>query len=978
MGGPAVAALLFLSALCAYAMLNHLSFALRRPIDRTHLFFAGMCGIVVGFGLSHIAAYQASSVAGYIRALKWNLTFVMLFFILLPWFITSFTGFRWSPWRWISTIVFGILTLVNLLCPYSLQFTEIPHLISLHLPWGETICEAEGHAGILFWFAAVAVLLTMGVSLWTLVAAWRRDRAPVSFHVVMAMALFIAAAGEGVLVRASIIDFIHLGPYACLLTIVIISLALSRDTSQRLALLDFALNNVHEAAFLSDRSGRLRYVNEEACHALGYSREELLELPVTAIDLDCRSDRRRAQWETLRKTGSLTLEGRHRTRDGHILPVEINANYFTYAGHGYNLALARDMTRHYLAEAALKKERQRFYDVLETLPVMICLLTPDYRVAFANRSFRKKFGESDGRRCHDYIFGSETPCQFCESMQVIQTGRPHHWELAAPDGSVFDVHDFPFTDVDGSQMILEMDIDITHQKQAIETLQDRERFIRNILETVDEGFIVLDRDYRILSANRAYCLQVGLPEDRVIGRKCSELSHSTGKQCFESGADCPVRRAFETGTAHAASHSYLNTDREKRHVEIKSYPIPNASGTVDSVIETITDVTDNRRLEAQLQQAQKMEAIGTLAGGVAHDFNNMLSVIIGFTELALEQVAPSLPLYENLQEIRIAAGRSAELTRQLLTFARKQIISPKVLYVNETVSGILKMLQRLIGEQVNIKWRPGKGLWPVRMDPSQIDQILANLCVNSRDAIAGTGVILIETQNASLDEAFCIAHPEASAGQYVLLTVSDNGCGMDAATLAKIFEPFFTTKELGKGTGLGLATVYGIIKQNHGFINVYSEPVTGTTFNIYLPRHVVTPEQAEKPLIPDPLPTGNETVLIVEDASSILNMVTRMLENFGYRVLAASSPTEAIRIAREHPDRIHVLLTDVVMPEMNGRELARTLEEVVPGIKCLFMSGYMGDVITELGMLEKHTHFIQKPFSRQTLAAKLRETVEGA
>jgi CheY-like chemotaxis protein len=360
---------------------------------------------------------------------------------------------------------------------------------------------------------------------------------------------------------------------------------------------------------------------------------------------------------------------------------------------------------------------------------------------------------------------------------------------------------------------------------------------------------------------------------------------------------------------------------------------------------------------------------------VAHDFNNMLSVILGHAELAQKKEPVSPPLREHLEQIQKAAERSADIVRQLLAFARKQTVAPRVLDLNETVASMLKMLRRLIGEDIDLAWLPD-GVWQVKMDPAQIDQILANLCVNARDAVADVGRITIETGDVTFETDFCIGHRGFVPGEYVLLTVSDDGCGMDKETLKKIFEPFFTTKGVGQGTGLGLAMVYGIVKQNAGFIDVYSEPGHGTSFKIYLPRYLGKEEQARTAGPKEPAGRGQETVLMVEDEPLILDLGKEMLEMQGYRVLSAGTPGEAIRLAGEHNGEIHLLMTDVVMPEMNGRELARKLLALYPGLKCLFMSGYTADVIAPHGVLDEGVHFIQKPFSLDNLAAKVRETLD--
>jgi PAS domain S-box-containing protein len=396
------------------------------------------------------------------------------------------------------------------------------------------------------------------------------------------------------------------------------------------------------------------------------------------------------------------------------------------------------------------------------------------------------------------------------------------------------------------------------------------------------------------------------------------------------------------------------------------------------------DITPRKRaeeervkLEGDLRQAQKMETVGRLAGGVAHDFNNILTVILGHAELALERVGPAQAIHQDLLEIRKAAERSANLTGQLLAFARKQTVLPRVLDLNATIAGLLPMLRRLIGEGVELGWRPQEDLWPVKMDPSQVDQILVNLCANARDSIAGVGRISIETGMATLDGSFCATHPGTGPGDYVVLSVADTGRGMDPETLAHIFEPFFTTKGIGQGTGLGLATIYGIIKQNRGFIQVESRPGAGTVFRLHVPRSTGRPEAAPAAGPPGPAATGCETILLVEDDVAILDLTGAMIARMGYEVLTASTPDAALRLGREHPGKIHLLMTDVVMPEQNGWDLAQAIQVLQPQIKRLFMSGYTADVIAASGVLHEGIPFIQKPFTGDELAARIRQVLDS-
>jgi len=395
-------------------------------------------------------------------------------------------------------------------------------------------------------------------------------------------------------------------------------------------------------------------------------------------------------------------------------------------------------------------------------------------------------------------------------------------------------------------------------------------------------------------------------------------------------------------------------------------------GTVRDISEAKRLAAEKQSLEAQLHQAMKLEAVGRLAGGVAHDFNNALSVILGYSELALDEAAPGTPFREYVQAILDAAQRSTGITRQLLAFARRDVIQPRVLDLNETVEAMLTILRRLLGEDIELVWQPGSRLGRVSLDPSQLDQILANLCVNARDAIVDVGRVTIATQNAVVDAG--ITSSEIGPGEYVTLAVSDTGCGMSREVLDKIFEPFFTTKGPGKGTGLGLATVYGAVKQNGGTIRVDSEPGRGTTFQIYLPRHHAPFNEMMPP--PDAPRSRGETVLVVEDEEGLLRFVEIGLRGLGYAVLSARTPHQALQAMQEYAAPIHLLLTDVILPEMNGKELADRLQACRPQLQRLFMSGYTADVIADHGVLEKGIHLLQKPFSTRALALAVRAALD--
>ena len=387
--------------------------------------------------------------------------------------------------------------------------------------------------------------------------------------------------------------------------------------------------------------------------------------------------------------------------------------------------------------------------------------------------------------------------------------------------------------------------------------------------------------------------------------------------------------------------------------------------------------TEHKKLEAQLQQAQKMEAIGTLAGGIAHDFNNLLTTIIGNADLALADLSADIPLYTNIEEIRKAGQRAASLTRQLLAFSRKQVIQPEVLNLNEILAGTEKMLRRLIGEDIDLVTIFASELLRAEVDPGQIEQVIMNLTVNARDAMPNGGKLTIETANVDLDEAYFRDHGvENRPGPFVMISVSDNGIGMDKEMQSHIFEPFFTIKDKGEGTGLGLSTVYGIVKQSGGYIWVYSEPGQGTTFKTYFPEAKGDAVSVKEDKTPRDLHGGSETILVVEDEDSVRNMVQRILQEYGYRVLEAKNGEDALRVSEEHEGPIHLILTDVIMPGMSGRDLAGRLQQIRQETKVVYMSGYTDNTIARHGVLDKNIHFIEKPFTPEGLARKVREALD--
>jgi PAS domain S-box-containing protein len=626
-------------------------------------------------------------------------------------------------------------------------------------------------------------------------------------------------------------------------------------------------------------------------------------------------------------------------------------------------------------------ERIAFHRALiEASPLPLFSLTPDGVVEFWNRAAERLFGWSA-----DDVVGRLLPIvpedkleEFARLRQSVIEGEPFSGlevTRRKRSGEPIDLRLFtaPVRGQTGEPIgIMAAAEDLTREREAAAELRESEERFRHLFEHSPVGISMTSLDGTV-HANRAYYRMLGYDE-APDSLNWADITHPDDVE--ESREIVSALIAGERRTARFVKR-YLHRSASVVWADVSVTLRRDSAGQPMYFMTAVLDITEQRALQAQLLQSQKMESIGRLAGGVAHDFNNMLGVIIGRAEMRLRQLEPEDPSRTTLETILSAASRSADLTRQLLAFARKQTIAPKVLDLNETVEGLLKMLRRLIGEDVHLVWQPGRTPRPVYMDPGQLDQILVNLCVNARDAIPGVGKITIETGYVELDAEYCAIHADARPGDYVLLAVSDDGCGMDAQTRAQVFEPFFTTKQEGEGTGLGLSTVFGIVRQNDGFINVYSEPAQGSTFRIYIPCRAA--DDVEGPEAPgSEMPRGNgEVVLLVEDEPSLLEMTQTVLEELGYAVIPGGDPEAALAAYAARETDVDLLVTDVVMPGMNGKELAQRLKANRPQLQVLFMSGYTANSIVHHGVLEPDVHFIQKPFSMYELALKVREVLQS-
>lgn len=515
--------------------------------------------------------------------------------------------------------------------------------------------------------------------------------------------------------------------------------------------------------------------------------------------------------------------------------------------------------------------------------------------------------------------------------------------------------------------------------EAAEASANRQQFVKAMLESLDAGIVACDAEGVLTLFNQAARKILGNAEAAIPPEKWAgyyNVYHPDGKRLLEKEA-LPLYRALCGERVRDVEVLIRRTDGQARSVLVSGQPILDAHGQSLGAVVALHDITDRKVLEEQLRQSQKLEAVGSLAGGVAHDFNNLLTVIGGYSQMLMQQMGPSDPNYGSLEEIARASDRAAALTRQLLAFSRKQILEPKILNLNAIVLDMEKMLQRLLPANIEMVAALNEDIGQIKADPGQIEQVLLNLVVNARDAMPEGGRLVVKTGNTDLDETYCRSHTDVSAGPYVVLTVSDTGSGMSAETQTRVFEPFFTTKEVGKGTGLGLSTVLGIVQQSGGTVGIYSEVGSGTTFRVYLPRIASTLEAERRQTVAPVHAQGTETILIVEDDARVRKLARLVLESAGYTVLPATDGQDALGILEKRPGRVHLVLTDIVMPGMSGPELLSRIREDHPGCKGLYMSGYSDKALASGQFPQSEAPLIQKPFPPGILAQRVREVLDA-
>ncbi len=636
--------------------------------------------------------------------------------------------------------------------------------------------------------------------------------------------------------------------------------------------------------------------------------------------------------------------------------------------------------------AEIRSSEERFRSLIHSAQDGIVSCDRSGRIFLVNRASENIFGYSSGEAENlsflqlfeqelNNDFARVVNC-FIDDGECLETGKSFELVGLRKDGNSLPLEvSLSASGEKDSRVLTAMIRDISQRKQMLEQIATAKKEWEETFDTINDAITIHDRDFNIIRANLAAEEMLGLDMQGILSHKCFRSYHGSG----EPPMSCPSCQTAKTGVD---STTELYEPHLDKYLEIKALPRFDADRDLIGVVHVVRDITDRRKaeeqqekLQNQLIQMQKMETVGRLAGGVAHDFNNILSAIIGYSELVLNELPQDSEVYQDVETIKESGEKAAVLTSQLLAFSRKQVLKMQTVDLNKVIEGMAKMLTRLMDENINLDLKLTPNIRNITADRGQLEQIILNLAVNSRDAMPNGGHLIIGTSEVLLEKDYVDQHPDARLGRHVLLSISDTGTGMTEEVKQQIFDPFFTTKERGKGTGLGLSTVYGIVKQHGSQVYVYSEPGKGTTFKIFFPASDDT-VSGEPEMIQTTIPVGKETILLAEDDHAISRMIKSYLEPLGYKMLLAENGQEALMLSRSHNGKIDLLLTDVIMPQMDGQELANAIQQERPDIKIIFMSGYTDDVIAHHGVLDPDVNFIQKPITPSKLAQALEDVLD--
>jgi len=749
-----------------------------------------------------------------------------------------------------------------------------------------------------------------------------------------------------------------------------------------------------DAIIMIDNEGNISYWNQAAERIFGYTKEEATGKKVYKLIVPSRYyEVVNRVFDTFKKSGQgpavgKTLEFRAIRKSGTEFPIELSISPLKVKGQWHAAAIIRDITQRKQAIEALQESERYYRTLLNQLHEDLMVITPDYHIADINNTIlvtsNLKREEVLGRYCYEVLHGHKKPCdeegEVCPLKEIFKTGQSVNTvhEHVREDGSKVwvDILFSPLTDKEGK---------ITHVIESVRDIskliqtQERLRKLSVAVEQSPVSITITDSQGNIEFVNPKFLEITGYTFEEVKGKNSRILKSGNHSKAF-------YKELWDTITSGKIWRGQFHNRKKNGELfweDATIGPIKDENGKITHYVSMKVDITEKKLLEEQLSQAQKLEGIGQLAGGIAHDFNNILTAINGYAEMALMKLDKDNRVYRDIKYVLDSAKKAENLVRQLLAFSRKQVFQPRIIDVNKTIHDLHKLLNRMIGEDIEIKMILTEDIPPIKADPVQFEQILINLFVNARDAInqkterASEKRITIETAEVILDEQYVSSHVGSSKGSHILISISDNGIGMDKKIMNRIFEPFFTTKGAGKGTGLGLSTVYGIVKQNNGSICVYSEPGVGTTFKIYWPALGSEVPTLEESKDKEEIKGGKETILIVEDDEKVRDIATNILRSFGYKVYEASNGVNALDLVKNGKLKIDLLVTDLIMPKMNGKELVENLKDIFPSLKIIYCSGYADHHISDNFSLEKGISFISKPYSRKNLAKKVREILDN-